>query len=152
LESEGGPKVIDENGIENDIRNDSLSSPPIVEFPGSHDVLYRIGTTTSLHPGNAAFREFIEYKLEESQTGLDISLSMLADELIREIVQVRRGQFLKWDNRGYWTVLNDRAQTKTKVTASIRDFKRLREAKMNLQSVDRSMHTLEGKEPKRRKS
>lgn len=122
-----------------------------MEFPGSRDVLYRIGTTTSLHPGNAAFREFIEYKLEESQTGLDISLSMLADELIREIVQVRRGRFLKWDNRGYWTVLNDRSQTNTKVTASIRDFKRLREAKMNLQSVDSSTHTLEGKELKRRK-
>lgn len=150
---EGGysPEVIDAEGAGNFPSKNFISSPPIVEFPGSCDVLYRTGTTTSCHPGNAAFRNLIESKLEESQTGSEVSVSMLADELINEILQIQSGRFLKWDNRGYWTAMIDRAQTNAKVTASIRDFKRLKNAKMSLQPIDSSTHILEGQDLKRRK-
>jgi len=127
------------------------SSPLIVEFPASRDVLYRTGTTTSFHPGNVVFRELIESKLEEAQTGSEVSISMLADEVVNNILQTRRGRFLKWDHRGYWTVLNDRGVTNAKVAASIREFKRSKDAKSNMQSVDSSTHIFEGQDSKRRK-
>jgi len=138
LESEFRPNDIgtDDAGNSLSLKNRS-SSPTIVQFPGSNDVLYRTGTTTSFHSGNATFRQLIEYKFEEYETGLDVSIPMLADEVINEIQKKQRGRFLKWDTHGYWTVLTDRSQINTKVTASIRDVKRLKDAKKKYpQSID----------------
>lgn len=151
LESGHGPPAIDPEEPGNILGMTYSSEPMIVEFPGSRDVLYRTGTTTSCHPGNAAFRELIESKLEEFQTGLDVSISMLADELIHDILRIRKGRFLKWDNRGYWTIMDDRGQTNAKVTASIRDFKRWKDAKTKMQSLDSSTHIFERQDLKRRK-
>ena len=151
LESGHGPKSIDTHDSNNSSYNKNFPSPTIVEFPGSRDVLYRTGTTTSCHRGNSAFRELIESKLEEYSANLHVSIPILADELIHEVVWIRKGRFLKWDNRGYWTVMNDQGQTNTKVTASIRDFKRWKDSKKNMQSLDSSTHIFEGQDLKRRK-
>lgn len=131
----------------------SSSLSAIVEFPGSNDVLYRTGTITSCHPGNAAFRELIEsHYYGESPAGSQLSLSMLAEKLINEIVRNRNGRFLRWDNHGYWTVMDDQAQINVKVTASIRDFKRMKDAKTNMQSIDSSTERFKGQDLKRRKT
>ena len=123
----------------------------IVEFPGSSDVLYRTGTTTKCHPGNAAFRELIESKIENGKIFSEISLSMLAEALIKEFLEIRPGRFLKWDNRGYWVVLNDRAQINVKVAATIRDFNRWKSVKNDLQILDSSKGTSEGEEDVKRR-
>lgn len=150
LENEGGRKSTDEEHAKN-IPWSNFSFSPIVEFPSSCDVLYRTGTTTSYHSGNAVFRELIEAKLEEFKTRPEVSFSMLGDELINEIFELRKGRFLKWDKRGYWVVMNDRLQINIKVTASIRDFKRLEAARKNLQSVYCSTNLFERQDLKRAK-
>ena len=147
FESKDANDGVNEDGI----GKNPLKKPQIVEFPGSSDVLYRTGTTTSCHPGNAAFRNLIESKMEEVQFSSSFSFSALANELINEILRIRKGRFLKWDNSGYWTVLSDRAQTNAKVTASIRDFNRWKSATNNMQSIDSSTHIFEEQQGKRRR-
>ncbi len=99
-------------------------SEEIVEFPGSFDVLYRTGTTTKAHPGNAAFRELIESKIEDGKNMSGLSLSMVVEAVIEEFFEIRSGRFLQWDNRGYWVTLKGREQIQVKVAATIRDFNR----------------------------
>lgn len=111
----------------------------IVEFPGSFDVLYRAGTTTKCHPGNAAFRELIESKMEDGKMISGLSLSMLVEALIEEFFEIRSGRFLQWDNNGYWVVLNDRAQIKEKLAATIRDFNRWKNDKSHVQLLDSNL-------------
>lgn len=123
----------------------------IVEFPGSSDVLYRTGTTTSCHPGNSAFRDLIESKMAEIQFSSSFSFSMLAEELVKEILQIRKGRFLRWDNKGYWTVLNDRAQINGKVTASIRDFNRWKGDTNNMPTLESSTRIFEGQQDQKRR-
>lgn len=124
----------------------------IVEFPGSSDVLYRTGTTTKCHPGNAAFREMIESKIENGKIFSEISLSLLADALIKEFLEIRSGRFLKWDSRGFWVVLSDRSQINVKVAATIRDFNRWKAVKSDVQNLDSSKGTSEvEKDAKRRR-
>ena len=123
----------------------------IVEFPGSSDVLYRTGTTTLCHPGNSAFRDLIESKMAEVQISSSFSFPMLADELVKETLQIRQGRFLRWDNNGYWTVLNDRAQINGKVTASIRDFNRRKSDTDNMQTLESSTHIFEDQQDQKRR-
>lgn len=143
----------DNNDVVNkeEMGKNPLTKQQIVAFPGSSDVLYRTGTTTLCHPGNAAFRNLIESNMEGAQFSSSVSFSTLADELIDAILQIRKGRFLKWNNSGYWTVLSDRAQINSKVTASIRDFNRWKSATNNIQSLDSSTLIFEEQQGQKRR-
>lgn len=115
-------KVIDAMNVES-IR----FSVPAIECPGSHDVIFRSGTSISCHPGNARFRGLMEGQLasliRSKALGGKVTHSELADQLISEITKVG-GRFLKWDTKGgYWTEICDPIQIHTKIVLSIRDFK-----------------------------
>jgi len=105
----------------------------IIECPRSHDVVFRSGTSMACHPGNVRFRCLIELKHEDAYLISSTTQAELAEQLIHEIT-MNGGRFLKWDNHGYWTGLQDRVQIHTKVALSIRDYKYKTKAQRNRQT------------------
>ena len=119
--------------IGNDSSNDSSISSggssgggdqTVIECPGSHDVVFRPGTSLSCHPGNARFRGFLEtLTVVPSELTEKMTQSELAERVIEEITRTG-GRFLRWEHTDcYWTELHDPVQIHTKVFLSMRDFK-----------------------------
>ena len=109
------------------------SAVSIIECPGSTDVIFRSGTSMSSHGGNVRFRCMIESKHENPSIVSQTTQAELAEQLIEEVEGIG-GRFLEWNNQGYWTQINDRLRTHTKVALSIRDFKYKSKARKNQQT------------------
>lgn len=119
------------------------TSARIVECPGSSDVIFKPGKRMVCHPGNALFQQLIvskasEYTSTSSKRGLYRWLS-------REIVEKRGGRFLKWNDDGYWTEIEDEAQITIKIStackAVLNKMKKSARASKNERVVDSSTHS-----------
>lgn len=102
--------------------NRNAGKVSIIECPGSHDVVFRPGTSVSCHPGNVRFRCLLENITAPEAAPFKITQAQMAEQLIQKI-QSNNGRFLKWDKLGYWTEITDPLHIHTKVALSIRDFK-----------------------------
>eukprot|EP00536_Pseudo-nitzschia_multiseries_P017357 jgi/Psemu1/248104/estExt_Genewise1.C_15140004 len=139
--------------IESEHANFRKNEDLIILLPSSNDVLFRSGTTTMIHPGNAFFRSLIELKHNERRSGSEFTQAILAEDVVKEIERLN-GRFLKWDNQGYWTELEERSKVLFKTEVSIRDFKsrvRKRKNRQNSRSVACSFKSEDGCQAKRRK-
>lgn len=122
----------------------------IIECPGSHDVVFRSGTSMSCHSGNVRFRCMVESKHEVPSIISQSTQAELAEQLIEEI-ESEGGRFLKWDNNGYWTEIKDRLQIHTKVALSIRDFKYKTKARRNHQTNQSYTYLFQGQDGNKRR-
>ena len=139
--------------LESEDTTNSDGEDSIILLPNSNDVLFRSGTTTSAHPGNAFFRGLIEMKHDEFKSGSLSTQAVLAEDIVKEIEQLN-GSFLQWDSRGYWTKMKSRRKILFKVEVAIRDFKGRATTSSNRQSVQSSTYSFQrqdGSVAKRRK-
>jgi hypothetical protein len=95
---------------------EDLEHSKIVECPGSYDVVFKPGKRLMFHPGNLLFERLIMSKADEYSSAS--SKRNLYIWLQKEITETREGHFLKWDDDGYWTKLEDEAQITTKISTS----------------------------------
>mmetsp|Transcript_17433 Transcript_17433/g.32206 ORF Transcript_17433/g.32206 Transcript_17433/m.32206 type:complete len:310 (-) Transcript_17433:200-1129(-) len=124
-----------------------------VECPLSSDVLFKSGSNSLSHPGNVMFRNLIETHFDEhnntSSSGLKVAVSW---RIVDEVLVTFNGRFLEWDKRGWWMVIEDRAQMRAKVATSLRDFKKQVKAVQNRQTLVNStfeFERLDGRKQKR---
>lgn len=97
-----------------------------IECPGSNDVCFRSGTSTSSHPGNVQFRCLLESVTCPIASLALAPLKTTQAELAEHLVQKIRGaggRFLKWENKGYWYEITKELHVHNKVALAIRDFK-----------------------------
>lgn len=172
----GGEGLFNDDTSINTMGSSVMSVPynqmkSIIECPRSHDVVFRSGTSMSCHPGNVRFRCLIELK-HDTKTNIsssngggnnDINIASstivskrskvtqaeLAEQVIDEI-ETNGGRFLKWDNKGYWTKIQDRTQVHTKVSLSIRDYKYKARAQRNQQSNSSYTYIFRGQDGNKR--
>jgi len=120
------------------MREDGVQTP-IIEFPGSKDVIFRTGTALTCHPGNVMFQSVIESKMNEHSAASKIEKMAITRDIIESLRQ-KKGRFLQWDSSGYWTELKDPSLIYGKVANSVRDFKRKTAAKQNQQNAQSSTY------------
>jgi hypothetical protein len=103
----------------NDVEND------LVECPNLNDVVFRVGKSYLTHPGNSFYRGLVEECFQQhNEAPTSDSKVELSWHIIGE-VERRGGRFLVWDNaNGWWTVLTDRNQIRSKVAISLKEQKK----------------------------
>jgi hypothetical protein len=130
------------NIIETEARSNSrattgrLTSEPIVECPGSNDVVFKPGKRLLDHPGNIMFQSLILSK--ESEYTTTSSKRSMYRWLTREIREKRKGRFLKWNDDEYWTEILDERQITLKISTSCKTILRKARVKKNETSIDSS--------------
>lgn len=118
----------------------SVTTSNIIECPQLNDILFKKGNSNISHPGNAAFRSFIEsLALQDENTDNDDerthkkSLSREVKrpkELALDIYREREaegspGRYLVWDSdKDWWTELTDMGQICNKIEYVIREVRR----------------------------
>ena len=119
--------------IDNPTSERVSSASLFVEFPGLNDVAFRKGVSLMHHPGNDFFHGLIQSKINdhenESQTGKSRITWWVVDE-----VRKRNGRFLSWDQRGWWSVLEDESKIRLRVAVSFREWKKHLKAEKNRQT------------------
>jgi hypothetical protein len=147
--------------IENNISSSSSpeqgraasSKSSIVECPAMNDVIFRLGKSYLVHPGNTMFRNIIESKYEEHNDAKTQERKVaITWWVIDEVLQRRSGRFLVWDSRGgWWTEAKDRSQIRSKVAVYIREFKKKVKAKQKIQFNESSTFKFERQDLRKRK-
>eukprot|EP00534_Pseudo-nitzschia_fraudulenta_P009603 CAMPEP_0201169612 /NCGR_PEP_ID=MMETSP0851-20130426/80831_1 /ASSEMBLY_ACC=CAM_ASM_000631 /TAXON_ID=183588 /ORGANISM="Pseudo-nitzschia fraudulenta, Strain WWA7" /LENGTH=515 /DNA_ID=CAMNT_0047451421 /DNA_START=32 /DNA_END=1579 /DNA_ORIENTATION=- len=133
--------------------NSTIKSPllSIVDCPSCKDVLFRSGKSTIVHPGNVMFRSMVESRIDEHNNCSRLGKKSIVMDLIDSVESVD-GRFLTWDKSGYWKVLYDQADIRTRVGVSIRNFKQVQKARTNVQSNESSTYAFTNQGfPKRQK-
>lgn len=117
-------KSLELGNFGSDNRNDAIddTAHPI-ECPNLYDVIFRPGKSYMCHPGNVVFFNLIESKMDEHFSVTRIEKAAIAWGIIHE-VERRGGRFLKWDNRGWWTVCEDLSEIRYKIPTCFRDLRR----------------------------
>jgi hypothetical protein len=109
--------------------DDSIIVPhSAIECPNLKDVVFRAGKSYMCHPGNVMFRSLIESRMEEHYSATKREKASIAWSIVGEIER-RGGRFLKWDIRGWWTLMEDRAEIRYKIPTCFRDFSRAMKAR-----------------------
>ena len=122
-----------------------------VECPGVNDVIFRsAGKSCMLNPGNVVFRGIFERYHDEHVNAGQTEKKNLVWKIVQEI-ESRGGMFLTWDKRGWWIPLEDRAEIRSKVAISFRDYNKQRRADLNQQSFKSGTFAFERQDGKRRK-
>lgn len=111
-----------------DDADDEATASSFIDCPNSNDVVFRMGSRMLRHPGNVAFRGLIESKIEDTSKVPPWSVQKtkedIAIEIVREVVQEKKGRFLIWHNKDEcWKELHDVSQMTTKVAITYRDLK-----------------------------
>ena len=126
---------------------------PLVEVPGSLDVVYKSGTASPHHPGNVNFKDLLESHCESFYQAIDGASKKQA--IVAEIVQAveqKGGRFLEWSSdASCWMVMEDHVQIKVKVYNSLFYLHKQQNAKRNLQSNTSSTSIFEQQDGKRAK-
>ena len=111
-----------------------------IECPGSNDVIFKPGKPVRNHPGNVTFRSLIELWSETHERATQTKKSEIAMRLVDEVLRVRGGRFLVWDEpktgylsgggggnqnvvQGSWKALEDPYAQRQKVATAFRNFK-----------------------------
>ena len=119
--------------IDNPKSEQVTSTSLFVEYPALNDVAFRKGVSLMHHPGNDFFHGLIQSKVNdhenESQTGKSRITWWVVDE-----IRKRNGRFLSWDQRGWWSVLDDEAKIRLRVAVSFREWKKHLKAEKNRQT------------------
>ena len=111
-------------GISDDITdNDPIDALSAIECPNLNDVIFRTGKSYMCHPGNVMFRSLIEAKLDEHFSSSRKEKAAIAWWIVEQ-VEMKKGRFLKWDKRGWWTEFEDRSEIRYKIPTYFRDFSR----------------------------
>ena len=122
----------------------------IIECPRSNDVIFRTGTALTCHPGNAMLQSVMESKMQEHSAASQVGKTAITKEIIDEVKR-KKGRFLQWDSRGWWTELTGKTIIHTKVAVSVRDFKSKSIAQQNRQTCESSTFVFQNQDGKRRK-
>lgn len=134
LSTQATPQMTDFVTLENQNRNVVAPNPQFVEYPNLNDVAFRKGASLMHHPGNDFFHGLIQSKLfeheNESQTGKSRITWWVVDE-----IRKRKGRFLSWDQRGWWSVLEDESKIRLRVAVSFREWKKHLKAEKNRQTM-----------------
>ena len=105
----------------------------ILECPGMKDVIFRsAGKSCMLHPGNVVFRGIFEKYHDEHVKAGQTGKRDLVWKIVQEI-ESKGGRFLGWDKRGWWVVLEERSEIRSKVAISLRDYNKQQKAIANEQ-------------------
>lgn len=112
-----------------------ISPHNLVECPLSTDVVFKVGTSSWNHPGNARYRELLELHLHEY---INVTSTVAKEAVAQKILQdtmEQKGRFLEWSKENNcWTVLGDKTEIRTKIYNNMVYFGRQTKAKKNLQS------------------
>jgi hypothetical protein len=133
-----------------DIRAKELDDSVLHQLPRSTDVIFRTGTSLTCHPGNSMFQSIIESKIKEHSEASQAGKMAITRDIIDTVTQ-KKGRFLQWDTRGWWTELTGTSQVHTKVAVSVRDFKSKSVAQQIRQNSQSSTSVFENQDGKRRK-
>eukprot|EP00532_Pseudo-nitzschia_australis_P008786 CAMPEP_0168171130 /NCGR_PEP_ID=MMETSP0139_2-20121125/4543_1 /TAXON_ID=44445 /ORGANISM="Pseudo-nitzschia australis, Strain 10249 10 AB" /LENGTH=511 /DNA_ID=CAMNT_0008088667 /DNA_START=26 /DNA_END=1558 /DNA_ORIENTATION=+ len=129
----------------------SGSSSKRLECPGLNDVIFRsAGKSCMLNPGNVVFRGIFEKYHDEHVSAGQTEKRNLVWKIVEEI-EARDGKFLTWEKRGWWIVLENRTEIRSKVATSLRDYNKQQRAIANEQSTKSSTFAFERQDGKRRK-
>lgn len=140
----------EDEGRRKDGQSDSNSSKRL-ECPGLNDVIFRsAGKSCMLNPGNVVFRGIFEKYHDEHVSAGQTDKKNLMWKIVEEI-EARDGKFLTWEKRGWWIVLEDRTEIRSKVAISFRDYNKQQRALANEQSTKSSTFAFERQDGKRRK-
>lgn len=120
------------------IESDPVARANLCECPCMNDVLFRRAGSCMAHPGNSAFKDFIESMKDEHEKGNQTEKRRITMSIV-EIVERRKGRFFKWSTeQSCWLQLVDRSEIRQKVAMSIRDFNKQAKATQNRQSTKSS--------------
>jgi hypothetical protein len=145
-----GREAIEE--LEEHKRNNNDTSPiHLIECPSLADVVFKTGTASLSHPGNAAFRDLLYVNHDEYFNSLSVLETKDTVFMIIQDVKRRQGRFLEWNNCGCWVVMEDEANIRRKVYNSLLYFKRSLNAKKNMQVSSCSTFMFERQDGKKRK-
>lgn len=142
-----GRKVIEKT--EEQKRNQTDLSPSSIS-PAKADVVFKAGTSNVCHPGNVVFRELLAYHNDYFCDCTCASKQRIVSMIVEDIIR-RGGHFLEWDSTGVWVVIKDQALFRTKIYNSLLYFKKVIEAKKNLQCNQSSTFLFERQDGRKRK-
>jgi hypothetical protein len=113
----------------------------IVECPYLNDIIFRKGTSVMSHPGNAILRSLIEVKESATngngKTACKTKTRVFVSEIMEEIKQ-SNGRYLTWDDNGWWTILEDEEQIRSKIDYIVREKRNSIRAQMNNRQTNKS--------------
>ena len=119
------------------LRRDGQDTSEILEVPGVNDVIFRTaGKNTIFNPGNTTFRGIFERYHDKHTLSSQTEKRDLVWKILEE-VESRKGRFLKWDNKGWWVVMKDRALIRKKIAISLQGYNKKRRAESNRQTVNK---------------
>ncbi|KAG7373366.1 hypothetical protein IV203_034090 [Nitzschia inconspicua] len=122
----------------------------LIECPGSKDVVFRCGQAYLSHPGNVMFRGLIEAMFQEHNNALSSESKVNITWQIIEEVEHIGGRFLVWDD-GWWKVMTEKQQIRSKVAIAFKDHKRRVKAMSNCQVTQSSTLKFQQQDGRKRK-
>jgi hypothetical protein len=117
----------------------------VVDCPALSDVVFKPGSSSICHPGNAVFHEMLRNYFDDSQLSQD-SVGMIYNGVTR-----RNGNFLEWDSCGYWKVISDPFVVRQKIYNAFIHAKKSFNAKKRTQNSLSSTFLFERQDGKKRK-
>ena len=102
----------------------------IIEYPQPEDVVFRQGSSSTSHPANQEFRDFIMAKVNEQELsmrntlGVKIRRKKMVMDIIQEVRFARGGRFLIWNENGGWNELLDEQMIQSKIEYLIKEFRK----------------------------
>ena len=124
----------------------------LVECPALNDVVFKTGTASLSHPGNAIFRELLYANYDTYfKAKTNASKQDAVTRIIQDVVR-RNGKFLEWSNSSScWVIMQDASLIGIKVYNSLFYFKKTFNAKKNMQVNISSTSIFERQDGKKRK-
>ena len=119
----------------------NMKGSSIVECPYLNDIIFRKGTSVMSHPGNAILRSLIEVKENATngngKTACKTKTRVFVSEIMEEIKQ-NNGRYLTWDDNGWWTILEDEEQIRSKIDYIVREKRNSIRARINNSQTNKS--------------
>lgn len=148
-------QFIEEPALQNNDRYSIHSdTSTMIECPSLNDVVFRQGTSSMSHPGNAMLRGLVESKWKELEnrsknnncnvkskkkltSDATVKTRALVFEIIEEVITHNNGRFLIWnDKMGAWSQLNNMEQIYLKMEYIVRDFRKFTRQTQKQQQAD----------------
>lgn len=146
-----GRMIVETIEEEKRLRND-ITPHGLVEIPGSHDVVFRSGTTNQSHLGNMQYRDLLESRYDDFCTLRANESKQGVLKGIMKAVEQNGGRFLEWTSENScWMVMQDPAQIRTKVYSSLFHMHKQVQAKKNVQVYTSSTFLFERQDGRKRK-
>eukprot|EP00537_Pseudo-nitzschia_pungens_P013409 CAMPEP_0172385344 /NCGR_PEP_ID=MMETSP1061-20121228/3016_1 /TAXON_ID=37318 /ORGANISM="Pseudo-nitzschia pungens, Strain cf. pungens" /LENGTH=543 /DNA_ID=CAMNT_0013114321 /DNA_START=612 /DNA_END=2243 /DNA_ORIENTATION=- len=102
--------------------------PPVLEYPGFHDVVFRTGCSNVSHPANAHFRNLVEAKVMADEfSRIESGVKVKRRNMIRDIIaetEGKGGRFLLWNDVGGWSQILDESNIVSRIESLIKEFRR----------------------------